>query len=423
MQIYLVKTSYFSPEKKGERAIVGFHDSRWLDDASVLEFVYFQEFRETLKPEEFRETALGFFVSQMLNAMVSNSEFIYRLARRPPTTATVRCGRCSERRTCSPPRLRPPRCSSRSALALEATLAAPLLMLVPFTLAAALVASGKSRWGGGGAEPRSGACAITIGNGERTSFWHDKWLNGKAPKELAPDLFRLAWRKNGTVAMGLTEGRWKRGLQRLSTTEEVDQYVQLWIQQTQLTDQRDDIVWRFTANGCYSAQSAYLIQFAGSFADHDWQRVWKAKAENKCKFFCWLLLQNKLWTADRIISKGGQANPICTLCRSTTETAAHMVASCSYSNHVWAALATSMDLAQLPGTSYRRIKRWWDDMLGPRQHQNAASRAQAIIYITWNLWKERCRRVFDNKALPADQLVTVIRQDLQAWQTVHHIWE
>jgi hypothetical protein len=43
------------------------------------------------------------------------------------------------------------------------------------------------------------ACTtITIGNNNHTRFWPDKWLHRESPRELAPTLFRLAWRKNLT---------------------------------------------------------------------------------------------------------------------------------------------------------------------------------------------------------------------------------
>jgi hypothetical protein len=48
--------------------------------------------------------------------------------------------------------------------------------------------------------------------------------------------------------------------------------------------------------------------------------------ELKCRFFTWLLQQNKLWTADRITTHGGQTNPICQLCKSQPETAFHIMA-------------------------------------------------------------------------------------------------
>jgi hypothetical protein len=52
----------------------------------------------------------------------------------------------------------------------------------------------------------------------------------------------------------------------------------------------DTITWRFTASGSYTSRSAYAIQFAGSFADYEWDKIWNAKVENKCKLFCWLIL-------------------------------------------------------------------------------------------------------------------------------------
>jgi hypothetical protein len=38
---------------------------------------------------------------------------------------------------------------------------------------------------------------------------------------------------------------------------------------------------------------------------------------DECMAFSWLVLQNKLWTADRILRHGGQANAICQLCCAT----------------------------------------------------------------------------------------------------------
>jgi hypothetical protein len=99
----------------------------------------------------------------------------------------------------------------------------------------------------------------------------------------------------------------------------------------QLSDQRDLISWRFTLNAEYSAKSAYLIQFTGSFSDYDWSRWWQTDAEAKCMFFCWLILQNKVWIADKIIKHGGSANPTCNLCFSHPETTLHMLAQCPFS--------------------------------------------------------------------------------------------
>ncbi|KAF8772335.1 hypothetical protein HU200_005873 [Digitaria exilis] len=116
---------------------------------------------------------------------------------------------------------------------------------------------------------------ISLGDGQRASFWHDRWLQGQSPLQIAPDLYKLAWRKQENIATTLTNGQWRRGLRRLSTIEEINQYIQLWdlLREVQLGEQPDDIVWRFSANGNYSSSSAYLIHFVGNIIDHDWQRL------------------------------------------------------------------------------------------------------------------------------------------------------
>jgi hypothetical protein len=60
---------------------------------------------------------------------------------------------------------------------------------------------------------------------------------------------------------------------------------------------------------------------------------------NTCKFFYWFIIQNKIWTADRISRHGGTPNNICTLCHTKPETALHMMAECAYSKAIWSTLS------------------------------------------------------------------------------------
>jgi hypothetical protein len=143
--------------------------------------------------------------------------------------------------------------------------------------------------------------------------------------------------KRYSVAQALDGGKWKRGMHRITTSEQLTEFVNLWSMLTQLqrTERPDSISWRFTGNGAYSPNSAYHAQFIGTFADHEWQRVWKSKVDNKCNLFAaWLLLQNRLWTADRILRHGDQANSVCQLCRTHQEFAVHMVSQCSFTKQL-----------------------------------------------------------------------------------------
>jgi hypothetical protein len=59
---------------------------------------------------------------------------------------------------------------------------------------------------------------ITIGNGEKAQ---SSWLEGKAPRDLAPNLYKLAWRKHNSVAEDLHNYNWTRGLWWMATADEI----------------------------------------------------------------------------------------------------------------------------------------------------------------------------------------------------------
>ena len=86
---------------------------------------------------------------------------------------------------------------------------------------------------------------VTLGDGQIASFWQSTWLDGKAPMDLYPNLFRLAWRKNKTVKEELENLNWTRGLWRMGSVDEMAQFIELWdyTLNIHLTDQADQIKW------------------------------------------------------------------------------------------------------------------------------------------------------------------------------------
>lgn len=93
-----------------------------------------------------------------------------------------------------------------------------------------------------------------------------------------------------------------RGLQRINSELQIDQLITIWVkvQTTSLTEDEDKISWALTANSTYSVRSAYEVQFYGLSESPLLHRVWEIKAEGKINFFLWLILQNMVWTADRL---------------------------------------------------------------------------------------------------------------------------
>ena len=131
------------------------------------------------------------------------------------------------------------------------------------------------------------ACTtISLGDGKTAGFWSDNWLNGLAPKMLAPPYFMLARKKNQTLSEALTGGRWMRGLQRINIEEQLDQFIGLWclLQEFTLSDEHDSISWRITADSQYSARFAYMVQLFGRIKQAGLDAVWKMRAEEKVNF-------------------------------------------------------------------------------------------------------------------------------------------
>jgi hypothetical protein len=122
----------------------------------------------------------------------------------------------------------------------------------------------------------------------------------------------------------------------MTTVDEMAELVSLWalISEVHLTDAEDELKWKWTANGRYSARSAYAAHFAGSYCSFDCMAIWKAKTEGKHKFFAWLLVQSKILTTNKLITRSWPCNPTCLLCDQELESANHLCLQCVFSQQV-----------------------------------------------------------------------------------------
>ena len=124
----------------------------------------------------------------------------------------------------------------------------------------------------------------------------------------------------------------------------IAEFILLWeaVTGVQFSEATDEISWKWTANGRYSSKSAYEIQFVGSYSSFNSQAIWKAKAEGKHRFFSWLLVQGKIQTADNLLAKGVECNPVCVLCDQENETARHLCLNYCYAKEVWTKECTGL---------------------------------------------------------------------------------
>jgi hypothetical protein len=64
---------------------------------------------------------------------------------------------------------------------------------------------------------------VTVGKGDKAMFWHSSWVNGYAPKNIAPPppLFLKSKRKNISVLKATENNIWIRHISPITTLDEL----------------------------------------------------------------------------------------------------------------------------------------------------------------------------------------------------------
>jgi hypothetical protein len=200
----------------------------------------------------------------------------------------------------------------------------------------------------------------------------------------------------------------------------IEEFVNLWglLQDVHLPhDVPDTITWKFTNDGKYSASSAYKMQFEGLVSTSLNSTVWKVWAPPKCKFFAWLVMQNRVWMADRLQRRGWENCGNCPLCNQVQETADHLMYKCRFTLRVWKEILAWCGIHDRSPESWinePNVDAWWTNIaLGRGQHRKAL--ASLLMLISWEVWKERNARVFRHHISATNVIIAKIKDEARAW--------
>jgi zinc-binding in reverse transcriptase len=178
---------------------------------------------------------------------------------------------------------------------------------------------------------------------------------------------------------------------------------------TRTTDHPPQLLWMKTSNGIYSSKSAYDF-FINPGVQPPYPYIpWKLHLPNKIKIFLWLMMQNKLLTNENLQKRNWPCGASCVLCNSIMqETTDHIFLSCSFTRRTWNDILPNNH--QLP-SSVIYLSRTLD--AGRLANSGVAIKYAAVC---WNIWKERNRRIFENKMLTSYSLTMKMILDVELWQ-------
>jgi hypothetical protein len=261
---------------------------------------------------------------------------------------------------------------------------------------------------------------VDIGDGRSAKFWTDSWLPEGAICRFVPHLFNAVAKRqrHKTVREAITNRSWVRDIRGARTAHVLCDYVLVWekVQGVTFDDLSSDrFIWRWTADGTYSASSAYRAFFVGMATLRGAKELWKVRASPKCKFFFWLLLHDRLWTTARRKRHGRQDDDVCIFCDQEQETARHLAGECVYSREVWYRVLAPSGLAIIVPSPGIDFLDWWLSSRAQLPSEMRKGFDSLVILGSWLLWKERNRRVFNGITCTLVQLVVLLQEEAERW--------
>jgi hypothetical protein len=242
-------------------------------------------------------------------------------------------------------------------------------------------------------------------------------LHGQALATRFPGLHKHSKRKNQTVADALVDNHWIADIDYNMNQELITEYITLWeeLDSVVLTDEHEDTAtWTLTSDGKYSAKSAYSIQFEGKTRCLTASQTWKTKAPPKCKFFAWLMMKDRIWTAARLQRKGWPNKYFCQLCIRNLETMTHLFCECRVTREIWEEVALWIQAPSLLPENWSNsfaMEEWFIELSAIEDASRRPGLQSIVLLTIWEIWRERNNRVFRREAKTVSHIVASIQDE------------
>ena len=129
--------------------------------------------------------------------------------------------------------------------------------------------------------------------------------------------------------------------------------------------------------------------FIGSSSPLGAKHIWKTSAPPKVKFFFWLVMHGRCWTADRRFHHGLQDSNACIFYDQGAETMNHILLGCPFSREVWEAWFRKLHLQYTVVVQDEPAIPWWLRCRKALPKQFRRGFDSLFFLIGWSIWKER----------------------------------
>ncbi|OMP00911.1 reverse transcriptase [Corchorus capsularis] len=227
-----------------------------------------------------------------------------------------------------------------------------------------------------------------IGNGSLVRFWTDPWLLNEPILQVIDSYSQVNDTEVFVRDYRHTEGGWDSD--KLFQELPLDLALKiLGYPIPRLLEVKDRRIWKYTANGVFNTQSAYLASIDEEVDDahSGWKWFWRLPALARWLHFLWLVRRGRLLT-NSLRASWGLGDALCRLCGVTEKSIMHTLRDCTHAYKVWVALGKMPD--------NESFFEWVDaNLLFTELHGDVEWRVIFIVTL-WRLWTRRCDFVMKN---------------------------
>ncbi|GKB24540.1 RNA-directed DNA polymerase, eukaryota, reverse transcriptase zinc-binding domain protein [Tanacetum coccineum] len=237
-----------------------------------------------------------------------------------------------------------------------------------------------------------------LGDGDKFSFWDDKWCEVGILKSRFPRIYALDTCKKVSVRCKLVNSNLESSLRRVVRGGvEQSQYDALTelISGINLLPQTDRYAWALDGTGEFSVSSIrHLIDVTRSSTVSSRTR-WVKYMPIKLNVFAWKVKLNALPTRFNISRRGMDISSLsCPLCQQGVESSSHLFFNCILIRQLYSKIARWWDISFDGCSSYEEWLEWLNSL---RLSVKIKLMLEGVIYsLWWHIWVFRNKTLFDS---------------------------
>nr|XP_034930821.1 uncharacterized protein LOC118061489 [Populus alba] len=270
---------------------------------------------------------------------------------------------------------------------------------------------------------------VLIGNGKRTTFWHDIWVANHCLANRFPTLYRLSNDKDASIdKMGMWDGFewiWLFSWSRPLRGRNIGLLEQLYIVLSKVhldSESEDRLIWKDNKSGRFSVKSLCGLLSPTHYSTNGFSfaGIWKGVVPPKVEIFYWMAIINRLNTRGVLVRRGvlDSSHSNCPICQVEEESVDHLLLHCHNHWIIWSKIIKWWGLSWCCPKNLSCLFSQWTVMVQGKFQKKAW--LMLFFSVVWSLWLLRNDLIFRQKSPNYDSVFFLIIARLCLWLKALH---